>query len=211
MARDIKNRFGIMKGLFSDTETAIPRIDPSTHSLQVIDYSHHEIHEGDSYTAHFSNITANTDDHRTAIGLVTSATAKQMHLVASVSASSPAEFFIYEAPTINPDVGTQSAIFNRNRNSTKTSLATDVSAAPTAAKFEAYIEANLATLAGGTAIEHVILAGGEGPKAIGGASRGQSEWILDQGVLYVFVLQNIGASANIHEIHLNWYEHTAKD
>jgi len=184
------------------------RVDAATNSLQTIDYAHHEVHAGSSYTAHFDNTTTSDNDHRTGIGIVTSGTAKWMHLVVTVTASSPAEFFIYEAPTINNDVGTQSTIFNRDRNSGNASLTTDVSAAPTAGKFEAYIEANLATLSGGTVIEHTLLAGGAGPKAIGGSARGSQEWILDAGVLYVFVLQNIGANANQHEIHLDWYEHT---
>ena len=186
-------------------------IDAATETLQTIEYEHHEVHSGSSYTAHFDNITTNDDDHRTAIGLITSGTTKWVHLVAEVSASSPAEFFILEGPTINNDAGTQATIYNRNRNSTNSSLVTDISASPTANKFETYIEANLATLTGGTKIEHILLAGGEGPKAVGGSARGQAEWILDAGVKYVFVIQNIGASINYHEIHLDWYEHTDKN
>jgi hypothetical protein len=185
--------------------------DSATGAAVCITYPHHEVHAGSSYVAHFDNTTSSDDDHRTGIGIETSATAKWMHLTVTVTASSPAEFFMYEAPTINDDVGTQTAIYNRDRNSGNVSLTTDISAAPTAGKFEAYIEANLATLSGGTVIEHALLAGGDGPKAIGGMSRGSQEWILDAGVKYVFVLQNIGASENLHEIHLDWYEHTNKN
>ena len=36
-------------GYFSDTETAEVRIDASTHSLQTVEYEHHEIHSGSHY------------------------------------------------------------------------------------------------------------------------------------------------------------------
>jgi len=202
--------FAMLKGLISDTVAVPVRVDSSTHSLQTISYSHHEVHGGSSYHASFHNLTANTDDHRTAIGLVTSATTKWMHMTVSASAAAAAELFILEAPTINNDAGTQKAVYNRNRNSANTSLVTDVSASPTAGTVETYVEAELATLVGGTEIEQFNLVAGTGAKTIGGDARGTEEWILDQGVLYLFIVQNVGASANLHEIHLNWYEHTDK-
>ena len=202
---------GTIKALISDTESVSIRADASTHSLQTIDYAHHEIHSGSSYHASFHNVTANTDDHRSAIGIVTSNTTKWMHLTISASAASAAEFFLLEAPIIDNDAGTQKAVYNRNRNSVKTSLVTDISASPTAATVETYVEAELATLAGGTELEQFNLVAGSGAKAVGGDARGNEEWILDQGVNYLFIVQNVGASANLHEIHLNWYEHTDKD
>lgn len=185
--------------------------DASTGAASQVSYEHHEIHGGSSFSAHFDNTTANADDARTAIGFKTPNTTKFGHLVVQITASSPAELSILEAPTIDNDAGTQSTIFNRNRNSAKESTMVDISAAPTAGKFEAYIEAELATLAGGTTIEHIQLAGGEGPKAVGGNSRGSQEWILKANTIYIIVLQNIGANINLHEIHLDWYEHTDKN
>lgn len=202
---------GTLKGLISDTVAVPVRVDASTHSLQTISYEHHEIHSGSSYHANFANVTANTDNHRTAIGFVTSSTAKQMHLTASASASAEAEMYLLEAPTIDNDEGTQKAIYNRNRNSANTSLTTDVSASPTAGTVETYIEAELATLVGGTQLEHFDMVAGSGNQALGGEARGTQEWVLDQGVLYFVIVQNVGANANLHEIHLNWYEHTAKN
>ena len=38
-----------MWGKISDTAFRVPRIDPSTNSLQVIDYEHHEVHAGSHY------------------------------------------------------------------------------------------------------------------------------------------------------------------
>jgi len=196
------------KHILIDLSGNVAKLDSATNTMQVMEYEHHEIHDGNSFVAHFDNTTSSDDDHRTAIGIVTSATTKWMHVIVSVIASSAAEFSLFEDPTINNDVGTQATIYNRDRNSDKESLTTDVSATPEANKFETYIEANLATLTGGTLIEHTLLAGGEGKKAIGGSSRGSQEFILKQGTKYVFELKNIGATENRHEIHLDWYEHT---
>ena len=189
-----------------------PVIDQSTHALTTITYAHHEIHSGGSYTTHFDNTTANTDDHRTAIGLQVAATTKWPHMIITISASSPAEFFIYEAPTINLAAGTEKTLFNRNRNTTNTSGVFNLANPQVAGSVTTYIEAQLAaaSFSGGTVIEHVMLAGGGGPKAVGGLARGSEEWILDQGAKYLFVMQNIGANVNLHEIHLDFYEHTNK-
>ena len=46
--------------------------DETSESLAVITHSHHEIHEGHSYAAHLDITTANTDEHRSAIGFRTS-------------------------------------------------------------------------------------------------------------------------------------------
>ena len=68
-----------------------------------------------------------------------------------------------------------------------------------------------ATFAGGTELDHTILAGGGGPFAVGGISRGTEEFVLLQDAIYVAFLQNIGANANIQSIQLDWYETVDKN
>ena len=186
-----------------------PRIDQSTHATITIENEHHEIHGGLSFTAHFDNTTASTNDHRSAIGLNVLNATKWPHLIIAFSASSPAELTVLEAPTIDLAAGTEIVIYNRNRNSTIVSTILDLANPQVAGKVTTYTEAQLAAanLAGGTTIMHYFLVGGEGPKAAGGVGRGAQEWILDQGAKYLFIMQNIGANANLHEIHLDWYEH----
>jgi hypothetical protein len=189
------------------------RIDPSTHAMVTTGYAHHEIHGGSSFTAHWDNTTTSDDDHRTLIGFKTPNTTKWAHLIANVSASSPAEFFITEAPTIDLSEGNEISIFNRHRNSTKTSTMLSLETAPVAGEVTTMLEGELDTAqySGGTIIEHIVLSGGEGPKAAGGSSRGSEELILKQNTIYTFIMQNIGASANLHHINLDWYEHTDKN
>ena len=188
------------------------RADLSTHTLQTIDYEHHEIHSGNSFVVHFSNTTANTDNHRTGIAFKTPVTA-EMHLVATLSASGAAEVFFLEAPTIGTAAaGTRKAIYNRNRVSATTSLCRDEEAGYVAGGVSTYIEAQLVTanVSAGTELEYVVLQAGGGPKPLGGSSRGTQEWILKADTLYLIYIQNIGASANVHNISLDWYEHVPK-
>lgn len=190
----------------------VPGNDASTGAVMTVEYAHHEIHSGSSFAVGYSVTTGNNDDHRTSIGFTAPNTTKWMHLVATVSASHAAEFFLREAPTIDNDAGTQAVAYNRNRNSTKVSTVLSLEGTPTAGSVTTFTEAQLAgaTFSGGTSLEYVLMQAGGGPKAVGGASRGSQEWILDQGVTYLLTVQNVGANANTHVIHLDWYEHTDK-
>lgn len=51
-----------------DTDIDELRIDAATNTLQTIEYEHHEIHSGSSFSVHIDNTTANSDDDRTLIG-----------------------------------------------------------------------------------------------------------------------------------------------
>ncbi|KKK86696.1 hypothetical protein LCGC14_2760640, partial [marine sediment metagenome] len=174
-----------------------------------IETDHHEIHGGDSYTTHFDNTTTNSDNHRTAVGFKTPNTTERAHLVIEVTSSAPSEFYILEAPTIDDGVGGQEAIFDRERNSSSITTMIELSGTPTVSTSSTYIEAQLATLVGGLVMSHTQLVGGTGPKAVGGDSRGAQEWVLKQNTKYLFVLQNVGANTNMHEIELDWYEHVS--
>lgn len=185
-----------------------PVIDKATHATVTIELEHCMIHKGYAFNAHFDNTTANADDARSAIGFSTPNTTNWLHLIIGIAASSPAEFFLLRAPTIDLGAGTEKNIHNRNENSTNTSDALSLANPQVAEQVTTYTEAQLAAanLAGGTELGHKLLAGGEGPKAFGGVGRGSQEWVLKQGAKYLFIMQNVGANINIHEINLNWYE-----
>ena len=76
------------------------RMDLSTHSLQVVDYAHHEIHSGSSFHVSYSEVTANSDNDVSAIMLKTSNTTKWIHMVVSFNCATAAEAVILEAPTL---------------------------------------------------------------------------------------------------------------
>ena len=84
-------------------------IDASTRALNTLDYEHHEIHSGSSYTTQYSITTAATDGHRSGIYIYTPAS-KEIHLIAEFSASSAADYIICEASTIAADTGTDGVV-----------------------------------------------------------------------------------------------------
>ncbi len=175
----------------------------------MITVPHHQLHQGKAFKAHYSTITAATDDHRTGIAFRAPNTAKRMHLVVTISASQPAEFFLLENPgAADLTAGTSLAVLNRERNSANTAECKNIEAPNLANAVSTFTEAQMATatFAGGTELDHTILAGGGGPFAVGGISRGTEEFVLLQDAIHVAFLQNIGANANIQSIQLDWYE-----
>lgn len=190
--------------------------DKTTKAAILVPHALHKLHEGDSYSSHYTTTTAATDDHRTAIAFKTPDTAKWGHLVITITSSQLAEFFLLESPTtLDVNKGSGGNIFNRNRNSSNASGMLSNDSPPIEDAVSTYTEAQLAIADGGanfvnsgTQVEYVVLAGGGGPRVVGGNSRGEQEFILKQDTLYMFLLQNIGANANIHLLNLDWYEHT---
>jgi hypothetical protein len=89
-----------------------------------------------------------------------------------------------------------------------------VEASPTANEVTTYNEtqaasANITTT---TQIYHEHLgASGNPVSALGGQTRGQTEFLLKQNTQYAIILQALDNNDNSHNIILNWYEHTQKD
>jgi hypothetical protein len=192
---------------------AIEKKDRSTSADVVIDHEHHEVHAGSSFHVSYSLTTASSDDDVTAIMFKTPNSGKFGHMIATFSASNPAEAIINEGPTLaDSGDGSDKVILNRNRNSAKISSMQSLEDTPTVGSVTKMNETEWTAVgvSAGTELEHIFLAGGDGPKAVGGVSRGTQEWILKHDTIYVFYLQNTGASANTHVISLDWYEHTNK-
>jgi hypothetical protein len=207
-----------LKGLISDTVSRIARLDATSHSIQTIDYAHHEIHSGDSFHAWFNNTTANQNSHRSAIAftLPSPGTGKYFHLTGLVSSSDPAEIFLIEAPgTLNPDEGTQDVAVDRNRATANTSTCLSIETVPTVGSYTTFTEAQLVAagylIGAGIILDYAPLVGGSGQKAVGGVARSEQEWMLNEGETYIMIIQNTDTNTNTHGIHLNWYEHTTRD
>ena len=192
---------------------AIEKKDRITGADVIITYEHHEVHAGSSFHVSYSVVTANTDDHVTAILFRTPKYGGLCHIIATFTASNPAEAIVNEAPTLGaPTAGSDKVVLNRNRNSAAISSVQSLEATPTVGsvtKANATEFGNI-TLSAGTELEHIYMAGGDGPQAVGGVNRGTQEWILKNNTIYAFYLQNTGASANTHSISLDWYEHINK-
>jgi hypothetical protein len=188
-------------------------IDAATNAMLTVSYEHHEIHSGSAFHVGYSVTTANSDDDVTAIMFTTPNTTKWVHITATFTCSSAAEAILLEAPTLaDSGDGSDLAVLNRNRNSSATSTVQSLEDTPTVGSVTKMNEAEWTQVgvSGGTELEHEYLAGGDGPKTLGGTTRGSQEWVLKQNTTYIFYLQNTGASANSHSISLDWYEHTDK-
>ncbi len=196
--------------LFPKTLTShnVLQQDTTTEALCTIEYELCEIHKGNSYSTYYSVTTASSDDDVTAIGFTTPNTTKYLHLVVGISASDPAEFFLEEDTTIDNDAGSPLNVQNRNRNSGNVAGLYSLNTTPVVGRVTTFDETqyNGASHTAGTILDYTQLAGGSGPFAVGGASRGTQVWVLKPNTKYLLRLQNIGGTTNVHTIHMDWYE-----
>ena len=166
-----------------------------------------EIHEGRSYVVGQSQTTANADTNMTVLSLLTDSQ-YEFNAFFRVSVTGAAWFYIYEGSTVVNNTGTASVtVYNRKRSSRNTSKVWDTKKNPDSQGSIIYWDetdaagANL-TLAGTLIYQEQIGAG----RTSAAVSRADDEIILKPGTVYAFVLANEGASANIHNIILTWYE-----
>jgi len=203
--------FGTLKGLISDTVAEIARLDSSTHAIEVIEYEHHEIHGGSSFTCHYENDVTNIGE-MTAIAFNTPNTTKWGHLIIEAESTGACYVILCENPSIDDDEGTQLTIYNRNRNSGTASTMTSIETVPVADKATSYneVQAAGANITTTTELARNYLGAGE-KKTIGGGTRGSQEWVLDQNNQYVVLMYSLTDDDATHNISLDWYEHTDKD
>ena len=198
----------IMSGRTSDSQHREARLDASTHALETIEYEHHEVHAGSAFTCHYNNDVTNIGE-MTAIAFNTPDTTKWVHLTFFASSSGGATVALYENPSIDDDEGTQLAIYNRNRNSTTTSTVTSIEDPAVVNKATSYNEtqaasANITTTT--ALLVRTIGTGGNQP--VGNETRGQTEFVLEQGQQYIVVMATLTNDDATHHLTLNWYEYT---
>ena len=197
-------------GTYDGTNYVPPRLDGSTFATNTIDYSHHEIHGGSSYHAHYGQFVSDTND-RSIITFRTPNTTKYLHMFARGASTALANWYIWEGPTVTDNTGAPLTIFNRRRDSANTSGVWDTSQNPDVQGQATYFtEVTMGAVTAGTAIEDQFIGSGSGPRASGGATRAEEELILLPNTLYAFEVKSLTADDNYHDIELNWYEHTAK-
>jgi hypothetical protein len=195
-----------------DSTYQVPRLDVLTRAQNVMEYAHHEIHGGFGFTAQYNITTAATAGHRSGLLIKTPETMPLVHVVVTFAVSVAARYSICEAPTIAANTGTHAVpIYNRYRDHANASGCFDNANAPAANKYTTLSEAQIAadaTWSVGTIIRANPLISGSGPKPAGGSSRDTQEYILKANTKYVFLITNLTADANVHDITIDWYEHT---
>lgn len=187
--------------------------DKTNDSSKVTEHEETEIHNGNSFTVQFQGAVTNTNE-QTVIGFTTPNTTRWFHLVAIGESTGVASFLIAEVTSIDPNEGTDAVVYNRNRNSSTTSLIlslTETTGVGAVGKVTTMNEtqaasANITTT---TTIYHEDIGSAGSPiTSSGGGTRGLSEFVLKQNTEYAIILNAEDASDQVHNIILDFYEHT---
>lgn len=161
---------------------------------------HHEIHCGDSYTAHNVADLGNgaTLDYIIIVpnwGAVDGSNPganqaiKLAHWLLQISGESETDVLFYESPTVTAN-GTALAVRNRNRNSNNTDF------------LEIYQGATVSAV--GTELEHERFGSG---KLVGGLLNRADEWVLKNNTTYLVRVINLTTSLNYHALKFQYYVH----
>lgn len=162
---------------------------------------HHEIHCGDSYTAHhvedLSNgntidyviITPDWGDPVLGDDPMGDQSVKVAHFVGELSGQAETEVFFYENPTITSN-GNALAVNNRNRNSSNIDF------------LNIYEGATISNT--GIELEHSQFGAN---KSVGGSINRTDEWVLKNNTAYLARVINKTTSNNYHNIRFQYYIH----
>jgi len=189
-----------------DTEDNSAEIDSLSGSIQVIDFAHHKIHEGDSFCVSHT-LTAKNDGTYLTIYLKTPNAEKSIHMFTQWASSGASYFRIREYPVVTANTGSSQLSVNRNRNSTNISEALDNATVPIAgyAMTDVTISDRTADVAGSKG-GLIIWQEYDGiGKQMTGGNRNDSEFILKKNTPYVFELES-DASGLVLNANLYWYE-----
>ena len=165
------------------------RLDTSTHTLQTIDYAHHEIHTGSHFMYTDSvELGAASQDYL----ITTPNTTKWAHMIFVMDGSAITQFRLYEG---SDKVGTTDvAVGNNNRNSTTLPGVT-------------IHKGTSGGTTDGTLI-HQYKGGSATNQSRGeSGSRNDEEIILKQNTKYILRVTAFAADT-LTNIKLEWYEHT---
>jgi len=181
---------GTQKTQIVDSGGKVASVDDTTETLQTIEYEHHEIHSGSSFTASYKADITNgaTLD----LLIVTPDTTKWAHFTYEFDVELETDILIYEGVTAT--AGSEVISYNRNRNSL-TAPTVVVTSTPTG------------ITAGTTLLRSYHLGSG---RSFGGGARSTHEFILKQNTKYLVRLTNSTANNNYMAVKLDWYEHINK-
>lgn len=166
-----------------------------------IDVQHHEIHEGDSFSATHNATLANTGT--ISLSFKTPNTTKQPHFTFLGRSSGEAHICLNEGVSVTPGTGNQHPAYNRKRDSVNE---TDLLEDTAGGGFVAGNIAEGATVAGGACIYEEHFGAGQ---TRGGATAGRNEFLLAPDTEYEVLLTS-EAAANDCELILDYYEHTGE-
>lgn len=171
------------------------RMDASTHSIQTLEYEHHEIHSGSSFVCvDLRNVDSTTFKWQ----VTTPAGTKYAHMVFDIDCTGEMTVLITEGS--DRVDGTALVELNRNRVGTPNVAGTILTHTPTGGSTDGTV----------VLVNHRSGATGQGSKTVsGGGLRGGNEFVLKPATKYVI---SVTTYADVWvTLDLDWYEHTDKD
>jgi len=170
------------------------KIDTSTRTLNTIDYTHHEIHDGNHFYIEGFLMLSSGQVHR--VKLTTPDSTKWAHFRWDIQSTGILETTLYETASEGMLGGVSVTPLNSDRNSATTSGINLVSGVSSATGV-------------GTLVSNRKW-GAEGFKSnIGGGAGREDELILKQNEIYIRTFSS-GAADNIVSFAATWYEHENK-
>lgn len=171
---------------------AIGPYDPISRIPVMIDFDHHQVHEGEAFQYSWYGAVNNTSKDFKVVVPNVAATTRTPHMIMEVVSDATALVYLHEGTTFTAEGVEDSAVYNRNRN------------IATAAGTKIYV-------AGGTALTVNALGTKlwtgwliASTKASLATDRSLSEWDLKGNTVYLARVTTTGA-ANVL-VRLNWYE-----
>jgi hypothetical protein len=168
-----------------------------------ITVSHHEIHEGDSFTCNAIDLTL-ASAATMSLAFKTPSGTKRAHVIHRFITLTGGHVEIIEGPTWTNQTGTKQPIYNRKREASMGSsgMLEDQAQAGFVASDNMILEPG--SISGGTVI-HTSYAFGR-KNQFTGASRETDEILLKPATQYVYKFTSDAADNSAHMI-LDWYEH----
>ncbi len=202
---DIDGNYGLqtLSSLYGriNADTVKPiRIDASTHSIQTLEYAHHEIHSGSHFFIKGQQDVSGAGTNLDFLFVVPNTTTWP-HAQWNIAGESEFTMSLYEG-VVTSNNGSPVTIYNANRNSSNAATTLGYSG-PTL---------NSGSLGdasdGGVLIWQAKI--GSGKNATEGRSTGY-EIIAKQNTKYWFRFTKIAAGDHYVDYDFNWYEHADKD
>jgi hypothetical protein len=167
-----------------------PTIDRTTGALNTIEYEHHEIHGGRSFTVS-DTVVADTTTVKWMI--VTPDTLRYSHLIFTLTCTGEALYLVTEGADRNPGVAL--TVVNRRRTGTPNAAGTTVSRTPVGGATDGAV--TLFSMRNGiTNVASKNIEGGE--------ARATNEWILAPNTKYIVSITTYAAV--YATCVLDWYE-----
>ena len=183
---------GSVHVVMTDSDGIPSEVDNTTHTLQTIDYEHHEIHAGSHffYTDSATLASSGVQDYL----ITTPNTTKWAHLIFLVSGSAITQVQVYEGS--DKSGSTPQTVFNSDRNSLTAATVT-IAKGTTGGSTD------------GTLIWQRKSGSATQQSRSGMEASRSAEKILKQNTKYIIRITS-GTNDNLTNIQLDWYEHTNK-